>query len=44
MTFMEDPMTIQDQFSLSQNRVDVCEAAGMSWEVMLLETPRITCI
>ncbi|OKO96553.1 Iron transport multicopper oxidase FET3 [Penicillium subrubescens] len=32
MTFVEDSLTIQDHFSISQNQIDVCEAAGMSWE------------
>ncbi|KAJ5363571.1 Multicopper oxidase type 2 [Penicillium cataractarum] len=32
MTFVEDPLAIQDQFSISQNQIDVCEAASMSWK------------
>jgi iron transport multicopper oxidase len=32
MEFVEDPLTFQDQFSISQNQIDVCETAGLSWE------------
>lgn len=28
MTFVEDALAIQDQFNISQNQIDVCEAAG----------------
>ncbi|KAJ5362052.1 Multicopper oxidase type 2 [Penicillium brevicompactum] len=32
MTFVEDPLSIQDTFSISQAQKDVCDAAGIAWE------------
>ncbi|KAJ5645758.1 Multicopper oxidase type 2 [Penicillium longicatenatum] len=32
MTFVEDPLAIQDNINISQAQIDVCEAAGVSYE------------
>lgn len=32
ITFVEVPFAIEDKVSISQSQIDVCEAAGISWE------------
>jgi iron transport multicopper oxidase len=32
MTFVEDPLAIQNKINISQAQIDVCEAAGVSYE------------